>query len=75
MVKSPPANAGAKRDVGSIPGSRSPEVGNGNLFQYSYLEKPMDSGAWRATVHGVTKSWTRLKQTILFFVLSCSCSS
>ena len=75
VVKSPPASAGAKGDVGLIPGSRCPEAGNGNLVQYSYLENPMDRGAWRATVHGVTKSWTRLKQTILFFLLSCSCSS
>ena len=31
--------------------------GNGNPFQYSCLENPMDRGAWWATVHGVTKSW------------------
>ena len=30
---------------------------NGNLLQYSCLENPMDGGAWRATVHGVAKSW------------------
>ena len=53
-----PSNAG---DAGSIHGSgRSPEVGNGNLLQYSYLENFMDRGAWQATVHGVTKSQTRL---------------
>ena len=34
--------------------------GNGNPLQYSCLENPMDRGAWQATVHGVTKSWTRL---------------
>ena len=28
--------------------------------QYSYMENPMDRGAWRAIVHGVAKSWTRL---------------
>ena len=32
--------------------------GNGNPLQYSCLENPMDRGAWRATVHGVAKSWT-----------------
>ena len=32
--------------------------GNGNPLQYSYLENPMDKGAWQATVHGVAKSWT-----------------
>ena len=41
---------------GSIPGSgRSPGEGNGNPLQYSCLETPMDRGAWRATVHGVTR--------------------
>ena len=34
--------------------------GNGNPLQYSCLENPMDRGAWWATVHGVTKSRTRL---------------
>ena len=51
-------NAG---DIGSIPRlGNSPgggNAGNGNLFQHSCLENPMDKGAWRATVHGVTKSW------------------
>ena len=50
-------NAG---DLGSIPGlGRSPGEGNGYPFQYSGLENPMDRGAWRATVHGVAKSWRR----------------
>ena len=41
MVKNPPANAGATRDSGLIPGSgRSPGGGNGNPFQYSCLENP-----------------------------------
>ena len=34
--------------------------GNGNLLQCLCLEKPMDGGAWQATVHGVEKSWTQL---------------
>ena len=43
----------------SIPGSgRCLGEGNGNPLQYSWLENPMDRGAWRATVHGVTKSRT-----------------
>ena len=47
------------RYLGSIPGSgRSRGGGNGNLLQYSCLRNPMDRGAWRATVHGVSKSWT-----------------
>jgi len=47
VVKSPPANAGDRRDAGWIPGSgRSPGEGNGNPLQYSHLENPMDRGAW-----------------------------
>ena len=38
-------------------------VENGNPFQYSCLEKPMDRGAWQATVNGVTKSQTQLHQS------------
>ena len=34
--------------------------GNGNPLQYLCLENSIDRGAWKATVHGVTKSWTRL---------------
>ena len=34
--------------------------GNDKPLQYSCLENPMDGGAWRATVHGVTKSWKQL---------------
>ena len=57
-----PANAGDARDEGSVPGlGRSPGGGNGNPPQYSCLENPMDRGPWQATVHGVTKSRTRLK--------------
>ena len=49
------------RDLGSIPGlGRSPGGGHGNRLQYSCLENSMDRGAWWATVHGVTKSQTRL---------------
>ena len=59
VVKNPPASAGDVRDVGLIPGSRrSPGGGRDSALQYSHLEKSMDRGAWRATVHGVTKSWT-----------------
>ena len=62
VLKNPPANEGDVRDGSSIPGSgRSPGGGNGYPFQYSCLENPMDRGAWRATVHRVTKNQTRLK--------------
>ena len=59
VVKNRPANAG---DTGSIPGpGRSPGEGNGNPLWYSCLGNPMDRGAWWATVQGVTKSQTQLK--------------
>ena len=59
VIKNLPANAGDVRDAGSIPGSgRSPGEGQGNPLQYSCLENPMDPGAWRAAVHGVTESDT-----------------
>ena len=55
-------NAGDMGDTGSIPGSGwSPAGGHGIPLQYSSLENPMDRGAWRAIVHGVAKSQTRLK--------------
>ena len=57
VVKNPPANAGDKKDVGSVPElGRSPGERNGNPFQYSCLENPMDRGPWQATVHRVVKS-------------------
>ena len=58
VVKNLPANAG---DAGSIPWVRkTPWEGNGNPFQYSCLGNPMDREAWKAIVHGVTKSQIRL---------------
>ena len=64
MAKNLPANTG---DLDSIPElGRSLGGGHGNTLQYSCLENPMDTGAWRAIVHGVAKSWTHLsKDTIL----------
>ena len=65
VVKNLPPNAGDIRDPGSVPGSgRSPGRGLANSFQYSCLENPMDRGSWQATVHGVAKSQTWLKQLI-----------
>jgi len=50
-------NAG---DLGSIPGSgRSPGGRKGNPLQYSYLESPMDRGAWWTHPQG-HKNWTQL---------------
>ena len=61
MVKNLPANLGDTGNQGSIPGSgRCPGEGNGYSLQYSCLENHMDRGAWWFTVHGVTKSRTKL---------------
>ena len=62
-VQNPPANAGdLTGDPGSLPGSgRCPGEGNGNPLQYSYLENPIDRGAWWATAHSVAQSWIWLK--------------
>ena len=64
-VKASACNAG---DLGSIPElERSPGEGNGNPLQYSFLENPMDGGAWWATVPGVTKDQTRLSDFTFTF--------
>ena len=63
VVKNPPVNAGDTRDTGSTPGlGRCPGGGQGNPLQYSFLENPMDRGAWWTMVHGVTKSQMGLRQ-------------
>ena len=57
-------------DMGSIPGSgRFPGEGNGNPLQYSCLGNPIDRGAWWAIVHGVTKSWIRLRDNTTICIL------
>ena len=57
MVKNLPDSAGDVRDAGSIPESgRSPGRGHNNPLQCSLQENPMDRGAWRVTVRGVTES-------------------
>ena len=62
-VKNPPANAGDTRDMGSIPGGKDPlEEGTANHSSVLAWRIPMDRGAWRATVHEVAKSQTRLKR-------------
>ena len=59
MVKNPPADTRDTRDVSLIPGlGRSPKVGNGKPFQYSYLENSRNRRAWQAIVHEVTKNQT-----------------
>ena len=57
VAKNLPASAGDVRDL--IPGwGRCPGGGNGNPFQYSHLENPMDRGAWKAAVRGVAEGRT-----------------
>ena len=64
MVTNLHINAGDIRDRASIPRlGRSPGVGSCNPLQYSCLENSMDTGAWRAPVGGITKSWTRLSNS------------
>ena len=65
-------------DPGLVPGSgRSPGGGNGNRFQYSCPENPMDRGAWRATVHGglkksdTTERLTRSRLAGMVLALAC----
>ena len=59
--KNPPAGGGDVRDSGLIPGlRRSSGGGNGDPLQYSCLGHPINGGAWRATVHGVTKNQMQL---------------
>ena len=66
LGKEPACNAGDagrwefEPQVWKIPGG-----GQGNPLQYSCLENPIDSEAWRTTVHGVAESQTRLNMNVL----------
>ena len=63
MVKNLLTHAGDTGDAGSVPGlGKCSGEGKGNLFQYSFLESSMDRRVWRATDHGVAKSWTPLSK-------------
>ena len=66
MAENLPANAEDLRDSGLNPGG-----GNGNPLQYYCWENPMDRGAWRATVHGVAKSWTQLSEHYYYHLNAC----
>ena len=55
-------DAGDVRDMGSIPGlGRSPGGGHGNSLHHSYMENPMDRGAWWAMVQRISNSQTPLR--------------
>ena len=72
VVKNLLASAQDAGGLGLIPGwGSSPGEENGSKLQYSCLENPMDRGAWWATVHGVTKSRTRLKQLSMSIIKLC----
>ena len=72
-MKNPLANAGDIGVVGLTPGlGGCPGGGCGNPLQYSCLENAMDRGAWRATVHRVTKSMAWLKQLSMHAVCALS---
>ena len=63
-------------NAGEPVSGRSPGEGNGNRLQYSCLENSMDRGKWQATVHGVAKSWTRLRDfhfSNMYVVCVCVC--
>ena len=71
------SNAGDTGDKGLIPGlGRRPGRENGNPFQYSCLKDPVDREVWRATVLGVTASWTWLSDSCSsqWFNQSCLCN-
>jgi len=62
-----PVNAEDSKNAGLIPGlGRFPREGNGNPFQYSCLENPMDRGTWWATVHGVAKESDKTEWLTLY---------
>ena len=62
VVKNALASARDIRDMGWIPElARSPGGGHGNPLQYSWLENPMEGGAWLAAVCRVAQSQIRLK--------------
>ena len=66
VAKSPTASIGDARDVVSIPGpGKPPGGGNGNPLQYSCLGNPKDRGAWKATVHRITKESDTTKPTCM----------
>ena len=53
-IKNPHANEGDVKDIGSVPRlGKCFGGGHGNTLPYSYLESPMDRGAWRATAQGL----------------------
>ena len=72
MIKNLPANAGDVREAGSIPGSgRSPGEGNGNLLQYSCLEKSHGRGSLEGCSPRGRKELDTTEQLPFHFSHSC----
>ena len=49
---------------------RNAGEGNGNPLQYFCLENPMDGGAWKAAVHGVSEVSDTTERLHFYFSLS-----
>ena len=71
VVQNVPANAGDVRSLISGWG-RSPGGGNGNPLQHSFLESPINPGAWQPTVHRVAQRQTWLNAQRPIFCLDNS---
>ena len=72
VIKNPPAIVGDTWDSNSVSGLvRSPGEGNGNQLQYSFLQNPVDRGAWWATVSWIAKSRTWISTHALCTIYIC----
>ena len=70
MVKNLPAMQ--ETQVRCLSWEDSPGEGNGKPLQYSYLENPMDKGAWWAAVHGVAMEAPHLGLwNVFLFMVPC----
>ena len=76
VVKNPPVTVGDIRDAGSVLGlGRAPGEGNGNPWQYSCLENPMDRAAWKTIVHRSQRVWHDWECTHVCIFMGCLISA